>query len=297
MNKIPVGQTIAKAYRFAFGDFGAVLGVVWLPVAIMAVSAYFLFRDVELPLRLLDADPHVTAQNVLQIIMLLGGPLRILELVLWVCMLVIGVGLTRTALGIGGRPHIFFTLGPPFWRLLGAGLIFVVIFVMVEIAFLLPFFVLVAIGVGLRDLIGQVWVGILLLVLGAAGFGALVYIYLRLGFLIAPVVIAEEHIDIRRSWHLAKGNVLRILAIVLATMLPVAIALYAAVGAAIFFMFRDLPFGALPDARFFSDHWIAYDAILVILGVGMLFQMALTYGAPAFAYRALVPAKASESAA
>src|ERR1700741_1220248 len=113
MNKIPVGQTIAKDYRFAFGDFGAVLGVVWLPVAIMAVSAYFLFRDVELPLRLLDADPHVTAQNVLQIIMLLSGPLRILELVLWVCMLVIGVGLTRTALGIGGRPHIFFTPCPP----------------------------------------------------------------------------------------------------------------------------------------------------------------------------------------
>ena len=32
MKKIPVGATIAHAYRFAFGDFLKILGVMWLPL-------------------------------------------------------------------------------------------------------------------------------------------------------------------------------------------------------------------------------------------------------------------------
>ena len=47
-------------------------------------------------------------------------------------------------------------------------------------------------------------------------FVAFYYVYLRLWFFLAPVVVAEKHIDLRRGWRLAKGNVLRILVIVLA---------------------------------------------------------------------------------
>src|SRR4051812_49212642 len=33
--KIPVGATIAHAYRFAFGDFFKILGVMWLAMVLM----------------------------------------------------------------------------------------------------------------------------------------------------------------------------------------------------------------------------------------------------------------------
>jgi len=34
MAKIPVGATIAHAYRFAFGDFVTIFRSIWLPLAV-----------------------------------------------------------------------------------------------------------------------------------------------------------------------------------------------------------------------------------------------------------------------
>src|SRR5437660_1705988 len=37
MTKIPVAETIRFAYTFAFGQIGAIIGLVWLPLIIVAV--------------------------------------------------------------------------------------------------------------------------------------------------------------------------------------------------------------------------------------------------------------------
>src|SRR5215510_2705193 len=40
MTKIPVGQTIAKAFRFTTGNFLTVLGLTWIALAIDAAASY-----------------------------------------------------------------------------------------------------------------------------------------------------------------------------------------------------------------------------------------------------------------
>jgi hypothetical protein len=50
------------------------------------------------------------------------------------------------------------------------------------------------------------------------------YVALRLVFLLPAVVVAEERIDLARSWALAKGNMWRIVGLILAVLLPVEIA-------------------------------------------------------------------------
>ncbi|HEX4272224.1 MAG TPA: hypothetical protein VHZ32_12585 [Rhizomicrobium sp.] len=55
MIKIPVGKTIAHAYGFAFRDFFRILGVMWLPMAIMWIPGIFLQR------RIMAFQAHATA--------------------------------------------------------------------------------------------------------------------------------------------------------------------------------------------------------------------------------------------
>ena len=59
---------------------------------------------------------------------------------------------------------------------------------------------------------------------------ALIYILVRLGFLLAPAAAMEGGFGLERSWKLTKGNFWRIVAIGLATLLPIVIV--AAIGAA-----------------------------------------------------------------
>ena len=51
-----------------------------------------------------------------------------------------------------------------------------------------------------------------------------VYALVRVAFFIPVVVVAENHIGIRRAWHLGKGNFWRILGIMLIVTLPLSMA-------------------------------------------------------------------------
>jgi hypothetical protein len=136
MNKIPVGQTIGRAYRFAFGNFPTVLGVVWLPIALTIAAGYFLFHDLQVLPIVPDDYPGAQIPHMRELLNLwvsVQGPIRWFELVLWAAVIMIEVGLTRAALGIGRTPFVFFTLGAPFWRMLGANLIFTVILLIVMV--------------------------------------------------------------------------------------------------------------------------------------------------------------------
>lgn len=51
MKKIPVGRTVAEAYRFTFLGLEHVIGAIWLPVVILTVGAYFI------------TGPYLTAES------------------------------------------------------------------------------------------------------------------------------------------------------------------------------------------------------------------------------------------
>lgn len=303
-SKIPVGQTVGKAYGFAFGGFPAVLGVVWLPIAIMIGAGWWLFHDIAWPA--MDfSTPDAVARTVMLTEYVAIGPLRILELIAWVCIIVIEVGLTQLALGIGGKPAAFFTLGAPFWRMLGATLIMTTILIIVVIPLVLLAVVMALIaGViahGAQPDQGWIapawtpWAFGILTVLFAAGFVGFYYVYLRLWFFIAPVVVAEKHIDIRRSWHLGKSNLWRIFLIALAIFIPLVIVMAVAEGAGVYLFFTQVRYATLPDARFWNDNWLALSAIFAAIALIWLFALALTNGARAFAYRAIVPGESRET--
>ena len=48
MRKIPVLRTIAEGYAFTFGHLGTIIGLIWLPMVIVAIAGYFVMS---IPLR------------------------------------------------------------------------------------------------------------------------------------------------------------------------------------------------------------------------------------------------------
>jgi hypothetical protein len=301
MNKIPMGAVIGGAYGFAFRRFFGVIGVVWLPVALSIAAAYFLFRDIPAP-PAQAATAQETLRNFTTFYVAAMGPLGIMQLVMWAAGTMIEVGLTRLALGIGRAPFAFFTLGGTFWRLLIANLIVTVIVVIV----MLPLMVVSMAVAGLAgaaagqgaaahewiDPSAAPWIAALLVALFFATFIAILYLNLRLWFFLAPVVVAENHMDIRHGWRMAKGNVLRIFGILLAVVLPFVFILLAAEGGAVVMMLAHR-WTTFPDAQFFIDRWPQFAAIGAVVLLAWLLVTAALCGARALAYRALIPAEAA----
>jgi hypothetical protein len=140
-------------------------------------------------------------------------------------------------------------------------------------------------------------------------YGALIYIAVRLFYLIAPVVVAENKIDLIRAWTLTRGNFWRIFGIWLAIGIPFGLLAIVVYGLALGweFLFPFSIFSVMaqhnPDAmRSFMQHefhdWsrnmaTAWQAHLLIIAPVSLLLSTLWYGlsngAAAFAYRALVP--------
>jgi uncharacterized membrane protein YhaH (DUF805 family) len=63
--------------------------------------------------------------------------------------------------------------------------------------------------------------GLVGLALALAGGLALVYVIARLTFLIVPVTVSEQHIDLVRGWTLTRANFWRIFAVLLAVGIPI----------------------------------------------------------------------------
>src|SRR3954468_15539491 len=112
MKKIPVGATIAHAYRFAFGDFLTLLRHIWLPLAVQLGLTLIMAQHLIPLLRALAAkDPSATS---------LLGPVLLLYPV--VMILIFAQFATVTKVALGPRrdiPLIDFPFNKDMWRLLG----------------------------------------------------------------------------------------------------------------------------------------------------------------------------------
>src|SRR6185295_10421768 len=116
MQKIPVGPTIAFAYRFLIREIGIVLGICWLPAVLFAVANYLTQFYAIQNRPLLEAhDPQ--AEGVYT--------------VLWIFSLIVSlyassmaaVAITRQVMGHQRPPGVlllYFAAGRSEWRMLGA---------------------------------------------------------------------------------------------------------------------------------------------------------------------------------
>jgi hypothetical protein len=128
-----------------------------------------------------------------------------------------------------------------------------------------------------------------------AALCALLFVAVRLVFLLPPVVVAESRMSVTRGWELTHGNFWRIVLIWLATLVPPLLILFVAELA---IMGPDYFFSGLnPTATLMeqADRMQEMSKHLPLLyGVSFMlspFMTGLMLGSAAYAYRALVPAR------
>lgn len=289
MKKIPVGATIAHAYRFAFGHAREIFKAIWLPLLAQLAVALMLTRRMAVFMAAMEAkDPSAVS---------LFGPLLLLFPLALIFFFAQFTAATETALGRPPQTWFAFHFGKPMWRLMGghlfAGLaIAAAVLILMLIAFVLATFL----DVVFKSSSAGRTAGVVLLVLFMAAYVVgLALLALRFFFLLAPINVAEERLGVRQAWELSFGNFWRMLAIALAITLPVVIVNYAFT-----FALGGLP-PVMPNAskeardaaemawrihqlNLMADRWYL---TVPLNGVLMLFQFGLGCAAQVFAWRVL----------
>ena len=313
MNKVPVMATIEAAYGFAFGQFLAVLGIVWLPYLLLygfifGLPAVLGTNFIDLMLSPFSTNPLPFAPWYM-----LG--VRVLP---WILTAVAQVGVLERALRLRtGVEFVYFSLGKPVWRMLGAWLLGIIFFVLALIVITIAGGVLIAV-VTITASSNKVLMGAAIALLVLAIVVAVFYFVLRLFFLLGAVVVAEKRIGIERTVELSKGNTGRLFLIALAILVPVLI-IEAIVGGvmlassfpALSHLMQTMPSlhtdegqNPLPEvmAHIQTVVHTIFDAfgpyLYVWLAVALLIRVlvaGLFAGAAAHAYRALVPPGSPEA--
>jgi len=292
MSKIPVGAIIAHAYRFAFEKFPAVLGVVWLPWALLCAGNYLAIGSMSTLLAAAAAQPETALH--------FGSIIWLVNLLTYTMMAVQFIGVTKLAFGLPvSSRYFYFSLDKSLLRLLAAivaiflSMIVAVVVVIVGGALLVFLINLLPLPVSAATLLKAL--------VFVVAFSAFVYFIIRLTFLITPVVVVEERIGLVRSWKLGRGNFWRMFAIFLSVVVPlVALELILIFG----FLWHGLPPMPQPNATAqqiaanqanivawyaasigeITRYWyIVYPVFLVISAI----FTGLLAGAQTFAYRAL----------
>jgi hypothetical protein len=304
--KIPFERTIASAYRFAFANVVSIIGTGWFPfllVAALGAGLTILILPSVQGFWLEDGKTIDRARLMTQVVPLVGAG-GLIGVALLIAQAMVTVGLMRKALGQHPAPvFIFFSLGGQVWRLIGSYILMMLLIIGG---------VLVASGVigTVGFLLGKAAPKLMPLVVGVLIFVAvLAYFYsvVRLSFFIPAVVVAENHIGLRRSWHLGRGNFWRIFGILLIVTLPIQLAASTISSTVIQLAMvpgvtmQSGPLTAADLQKFVSD-WMdvlrrvgPYLAVVQILYFALL--SGLTNGAVAAAYKAVTGEAAGDSKA
>lgn len=282
MNKIPVGETVRFAYEFTFRELGTIIGLIWVPMVALAVINF-------LPYALGDMTPppdiNPTAAGA---IMLRGIGLSLVSVLLSAC---VNVPVVRQALGLRtGTAFVHIALGRAELRLWGAYLLFIAILMVLLLGFVLAVFgsALAASATGNKAVVGGV-----VLLAGFAGLCGFLYAITRLGFLLAPVVVAEDKVSFERNWSLTQGNFWRIAGVLFLVTLPTAVVFLSAC----FYLMGPEVVALLQQAPHMDQQTIANrmnaittSHISVMLGIQLIiapFSVGLTCAASSFAHKAL----------
>jgi hypothetical protein len=298
MAKIPVEKTISDTYGFLFKNILSIIGIVWFPYIVFGgiAGALLWYALGNVSFTALNLEPgHFNIAPLIVLIRL--APAIVFCFILAV--LIATVGLTRKALGLmEGPTFIFFTLGAPVWRLLGA-------VILLE---------LLAGGVGgLFVLIALAWarlgmphvsqpVGAVVSIIGITLMVCwLIYMVVRLWFFVPAVVVAEEKIGLGRSWQLGGGNFWRMVLVILMVILPPAIVLGLVQNVVTTILVGPMPLfvGPHSDPKVFFETLRTFfirigPAVVVMQLIIAIVTRALYAGAVANAYRGVTAAAPAE---
>ena len=232
MAAIPLGKTIEASYRFAFANILSVFGIVWLPslifLAVLGGVAWRVWPDIQAlqSVHLQSGNGShfaLTDEDRDRVLRALHGAWRFavpVGLAGLVLRAMIAVGVLEKALGRREGPvFVYFSLGAPLWRMMGASLLAGIAVMGVAVATCIA---VAALLWGVAHYAGGIS-GLAKFVSVAAAATWIVYMALRLVFFLPAVVVAEERIGFARAWELGRGNVWRILGLLLAVFLPAAI--------------------------------------------------------------------------
>ena len=295
MQKIPLEKTIGAAYRFLFSNFLSILGTVWLPLLLTAALVGAAFWAI-LPAGFFQGGfEHFDKARAMALIPTLLAVYPLFVFVGLVLGAMIAVGVTRRALGMTHGPTlVYFSLGAPVWRMVGAHILFF-------FGYILFLAVIGGICVGVvaasTQLNSKLLAGLIDFVVIAGAVCFTLYAVVRVWFFLPAVVVAEERISFSRSWQLAGGNFWRIVLIALMVIIPVGfvggmvsqIFVMGSMGSTI----QTMPEHPSPEqiAQFLR---MFFSTMLPAIAISYVLQQiaiaGLWYGAVGFAYRAVVPA-------
>jgi hypothetical protein len=266
-----------------FVELERVIGAIWLPIIALTVIDYFV-NGTMLTVRAAAMDTGDTSQL---------APLLVGQFVyIFVALLlkaIIAVAICREILSPLQRPQwLRFSLGGAEFRFVGTTLALAALATLIAVLCMIVGKMLVPAG-GTQQMIAMTaLIGIVL----APG---LIYLFVRLGALALPAVVLEGGIGLEQSWALLKGNVGRMLIVLLALVVPVAIVyllLYGLIMGPEAFSPR---FDMLVDAaarRHYEVEIVRLTAARLPWLEGLNFVLApvlygLWFAAPAFVYKAL----------
>jgi hypothetical protein len=286
MNKLPVGKTIAAAYSFTYSQLGSIIGLAWISLVAIAILQFLPYAAGGDPMTM-ETNPLQAGQHAIQN---LGISILVLLLTS-----VIYVALTRLALGQKpGGAVAHFALGAPEFRTFGAIVLLFLVMLGIALGALIAGGVLTFMFATIKSAaITSIVLFVAIVALGCA----IVFVGVRLGFLLVPVTVVEDQISLTRGWLLTQGNFWRILGVVLAVTLPLLLLAVAAtwvtIGPEILGVFAN---AAHADPEEVSRHLqeIMVRHAPVLIGLRLVFapfQLGLSIGASAFAYRALTAAQ------
>lgn len=221
MTKIPVGETIANSYSFAFKHAPTNFAVAWITLLVPAIGGLIVthFYPPQFPLP--GSNPATAIR------LAFAGPHMFFFLVAFLCVFAQMALFTREALGLRTGPAFRQNpFGADTWRVILAMLLLSVAFIAIYIVVLVVAVVgavSVAMVAKLSPDVSPVvqMLAALAAVICIVGIPfALTYVVLRLGFLLVPIVVAEKQVSLTRAWELARGNVGRIFLVWLSIILP-----------------------------------------------------------------------------
>ncbi len=207
MRRLPVLAVLRETYAFAFTHVGAIIGLIWLPMVVITVGGFFINQYYG----------HHAQQALAAGGLAAAGPALLVQFgfvlaqLLFYAMMYVSVA--QLALGQRqGGAMVHFTFGLPEWRMFRAFLGLMLLF-LAGVLLLGPVTVLPA-AAGAMTLALLAEVAVLLVLSG------LVYIGVRMVFLVPAIVVAEQGPVLARAWILSADNFWRLLAVALGALAP-----------------------------------------------------------------------------
>jgi hypothetical protein len=273
MNKLPVARTVLDAYGFTFAQLGTIIGLIWFPTVVSTLLNFL----PQLASGFGGANgAAATGTDQIEILAIM-----LLKLLLSA---IVYVAVARQALGLRQGPAMFhFALGQPEFRVYGALLI---LYFLMAVLLIAP--------AEAQRIGGPASIVASYFVLPALAL--IVFLLVRIGWLIVPAIVIENKVDFGRVWAITRGNFWRLFAVATAVTIPL---LMIFCTAAVALMQKDLQSVVLPvgpsDQKALEQQVIAIQEIVQrhtpeLLFVALFltpFALGLSLAASASAYRTL----------